>query len=192
MGIWKVGDNLRRSLFAPSAAAALIAGGTLAGAGPLVWTAFVAATIAIPRLLPILAGAIPRRRGVAKRNVVGGVAKDLSLAASHFATSIVLLGHQAWLMSDAIVRTLARVLWTRRRLLEWTTTARAQSQFDLTPLGFVRRNAGAIGVAAAAAAVLGRPAPVRRRAERRLSLRRVGGLAARGVGSQPAAARRGA
>jgi cyclic beta-1,2-glucan synthetase len=153
MGAWKIVDNLRRSLVAPCSAAALIASGALAGGAPLVWMAFVAGTIAIPRLLPILAGAIPRRRGVAKRNVVGGIAKDLSLAASHFAASLVLLGHQAWLMSDAIVRTLTRVLVTRRRMLEWTTTARTQEGFDLTPLGFVRRNAGAIAVAAAALAV---------------------------------------
>ncbi|HEX4440105.1 MAG TPA: glucoamylase family protein [Thermoanaerobaculia bacterium] len=147
MGIWKILDNLRRSLVAPLSAATLIAGGLLAGAVPLVWVGFIAATIFVPRLLPILAGAIPKRRGVAKRNVAAGLVTDLSLAISYCATSLALLGHQAWLMSDAIVRTLARVFWTRRRLLEWTATARARSEFDLTPLGFVRRNAGAVAIA---------------------------------------------
>ena len=38
---------------------------------------------------------------------------------------IVFLAHQAWLMGDAIVRTLVRLTMTRRRLLEWVPAAHA-------------------------------------------------------------------
>ena len=149
LGRWKILDNLRRSLLAPSAAAALIVAWTLPRENPLVWTLFVLAAFAFPRFLPILATAMPRRRRIAKRSVLTGIGSDLVRAFTHITATLVLLGHQAWLMGDAIGRTLVRVLFTRRRLLEWTTAAQARGQYDLSPLGFVRRNAGAIAVAAA-------------------------------------------
>ena len=41
---------------------------------------------------------------------------------------VTLLAHQAWLMTDAIVRTLFRLFVSRRRMLEWVTAA--QAKFD--------------------------------------------------------------
>ncbi len=45
-----------------------------------------------------------------------------------------LLPHQAFLMVDAIVRTIYRKLISQRRLLEWVTAAQAEStaRHDLT------------------------------------------------------------
>ncbi|HMC71365.1 MAG TPA: hypothetical protein VKJ07_19570, partial [Mycobacteriales bacterium] len=53
-------------------------------------------------------------------------------------------------MSDAIVRTLLRVYITRRRLLEWVTAAQAKAGLRLDLLGFCRRMAGGVALAAAA------------------------------------------
>ena len=53
-----------------------------------------------------LLGAIPRRRGISKRSHARAVGMDLMLAASHVGLAVTLLAHQAWLMADAIVRTL--------------------------------------------------------------------------------------
>ena len=54
------------------------------------------------------------------------------LAVSQVGLTVTLLAHQAWLMTDAIVRTLFRVYVTRRKLLEWVTAAQAKAGFDLT------------------------------------------------------------
>ena len=62
-----------------------------------------------------------------------------------------MLTHQAWLMSDAIVRTLARVYVTRRHLLEWVTAAQAKAGLRLNLRGFCRRMGGGVALAAAAA-----------------------------------------
>src|SRR2546422_9067234 len=62
-----------------------------------------------------------------------------------------MLTHQAWLMSDAIVRTLVRVYVTHRRLLEWVTAAQAKAGLRLDLRGFCRRMGGGVGLAAAAA-----------------------------------------
>jgi len=41
--------------------------------------------------------------------------------------AITFLAHQAWLMTDAIARTLVRLYVTRRKLLQWVTAAQAQA-----------------------------------------------------------------
>jgi cyclic beta-1,2-glucan synthetase len=39
---------------------------------------------------------------------------------------VVLIAHQAWMMGDAIVRTLYRLFVSRKNLLEWRTASQAQ------------------------------------------------------------------
>ena len=142
-------DNLRRTLSAPAAFLTLIAGWTLPFASPVIWTTFVLATIAFPALLPVLTGLIPRRRGISKRSHVRAVGTDLVLPRRTLALAVTLLAHQAWLMTDAIVRTLFRVYVTRRNLLEWVTAAQAKSGSDLTLGSVYRRMGGAVALAAA-------------------------------------------
>ena len=78
------------------------------------------------------------------------VGTDLVFAVSHVALAVTLLAHQAWLMTDAIVRTLCRVYVTRRKLLEWMTAAQAKSGSDLTLGRVYYRMGGAVALAAAA------------------------------------------
>ncbi|MGE5201498.1 MAG: glucoamylase family protein, partial [Acidobacteriota bacterium] len=150
---WKMLDNLRRTLSAPAAFLTLIAGWTLPFASPVIWTAFVLAAIAIPPLLPVLTGVIPHRRGISKRSHLRAVGTDLVLAVSQIGLTVALLAHQAWLMTDAIVRTLFRVYVTRRKLLEWVTAAQAKSAFYIT-LGSIYHWMGGAVVLAAVAAIL--------------------------------------
>lgn len=153
VGRWKMLDNLRRSLSAPSAVAALVAGWTLPLAAPGAWSAFVVATLATSAFLPFLLGLVPRRSGISKRSHLLAVASDLALAVRQVALVAILLAHQAWVMVDAIFRTLSRLV-RRRHLLEWTTAAQASLGPRLDLLGFYRRMVGAVIVASAAAIVL--------------------------------------
>ena len=150
---WKMLDNLRRTLSAPAACLTLVAGWTLPFASPVIWTTFVLATIGLPPLLPVLIGMIPHRRGISKRSHFRAIGTDLVLAASHMALTVTLLAHQAWLMTDAIVRTLVRVYVTRRNLLEWITAAQAEAISYVT-LGSVYRRMGGAVVLAGLAAIL--------------------------------------
>jgi cyclic beta-1,2-glucan synthetase len=154
IGRWKMLDNLRRTLSAPAAFTTLLLGWTMPATSPAVWTAFVLVTIALPAFLPALGGLIPRRRGISKRSHARAVARDLGLAASQTALTITLLAHQAWVMGDAIVRTLVRVYVTRRNLLEWVTAAQATAGLRLDLRGFYRRMVGGIALAALAAATV--------------------------------------
>jgi cyclic beta-1,2-glucan synthetase len=55
VGRWKMLDNLRRTLSAPAAVLALLAGWTLSFHAALIWTLFVVLTIVLPTLIPVVA-----------------------------------------------------------------------------------------------------------------------------------------
>ncbi len=153
IGRWKMIDNLRRTLSAPLAVAALIAGWVLPLQAALMWTAFVMATIALPTLMPVFGAILPSRAGTTMRSHFGALGNDLRLALTQSALLVTFLAHQAWLMGDAIGRTLIRLFVTRRHLLEWLTAAQATRGKRLDVLGFCRQMVGAIVIAGAAIVV---------------------------------------
>ena len=126
IGRWKMMDNLRRTLSAPAAFLALLVGWTLPLAAAAVWSGFVVATFAIPTLLPAFIGMVPRRLGFSQRRHWYAVGRDFALSLSQVTLLVTLLAHQAWLMSDAIVRTFFRMFVRHRRLLEWVAAAQAK------------------------------------------------------------------
>ncbi len=125
VGRWKMLDNLRRTLSAPSTVAALLAGWAAPGEVAVGWTIFIVATMAIPPLLPVVAQATARRPAATMRGRVRTLGGDLRLASIQVGLMLVFLGHQAWLMGDAILRTLFRLAVSHRHLLEWTPAAQA-------------------------------------------------------------------
>ena len=153
IGRWKMLDNLRRSLSAPSVVLALIAGWAMPLEDAAVWTGFILSTIVLPPLFPITAEIAARRPGVTLGSHVRALGVELRLALIQSGLMIVLLAHQAWLMGDAILRTLVRLTVTRRRLLEWVPAAQTASGSRPGVLGFYSRMAGAVVVGAAAIAV---------------------------------------
>src|SRR5262249_12343286 len=108
IGRWKIIDNLRRSLTPPSAVAALGGAWILPLVDARAWSLFITATVALPGLFSFFAGLMPARRGIAKRSFVRGIGADLALWFGQTAVRLILLAHQAWLMVDAIGRTLWR------------------------------------------------------------------------------------
>ena len=110
MGRWKLLDNLRRSLSAPAALLALLIGWLLPMPAAEIWTAFILVTIALPPLLPAIAGIVPRRAGVSLRNHLRALRGDFALGLLQSAFLITFLAHQAWVMVDAVVRTLFRAV----------------------------------------------------------------------------------
>jgi cyclic beta-1,2-glucan synthetase len=150
---WKMVDNLRRTLSAPLTVATLVAAWTLPSVSARVWTAFVMALVVVPAAIPVVVGLLPRRQGISKRSHLRALGADVSIAAAHVVLGFIFLAHQAWLMVDAIARTMVRMLVTRRNLLEWMTAAHAKASRKLDLAGFYRQMAGGV-IGAAAIAVL--------------------------------------
>ncbi len=144
---WKMVDNLRRTLTAPLALATLIAAWTVPSASAGWWTLLVLASVVVPPAIPVISGLIPRRRGISKRSHLRDVVGDVIVAAAQVMLSLTFLIHQAWLMGDAIVRTLARLLFTRKHLLEWQTAAQVKADREPGLQDFYRQMAGSVGLA---------------------------------------------
>ncbi len=151
IGSWKMLDNLRRTLSAPAALVALVAGWTLPWHAAVIWTAFILATMALPTLLPVVAAIVPRRSGITARSYLWALRNDLWLAAAQLFIQITFLPHQAWLMADAIGRTLFRLLVSHRNLLEWVTAEQASLSSRPGFAGVYRKMAGGVAVALVAA-----------------------------------------
>ncbi|MGA8407013.1 MAG: glucoamylase family protein [Candidatus Acidiferrales bacterium] len=147
---WKMFDNLRRTLSAPCMFLTMLIGWLLPHVSPWMWTRFVLAMIAIPALIPFLVGLNPRFGGISKRSHLRDLLSDLALGLSQISLMVTFMAYQAWLMSDAILRTLARLLITRRNLLQWTTAAQAKHAVDLNPWGMYLRMIGSVILAIAA------------------------------------------
>src|SRR5438552_1058576 len=119
---WKILDNLRRSLVAPSLVAWLTSGWTWLPGPPIYWTAAALAVLASPLLLllPRVPALLWRRpRTVFARRLWD----DMKTTMAQVTLSLVLLVYHAWDMAHAIVLTLIRLAFTQRRLLEWETAA---------------------------------------------------------------------
>ena len=131
IGFWKMFDNLRRTLSAPAAVLSLIVGWTLPLPAALVWTGFVLLAIALPTILPVIAALFPRHAKITTRSHFDALRADVVSAASQTALLVVFLAHHAWLMADAIGRTLFRLVVSHRRLLEWITAAQSKQNSGL-------------------------------------------------------------
>ena len=141
LGLWKMFDNLRRSLVVP-ASLTLLTWVVFTAAIPLSRAVAVvlAAFLAGP-LLGALAGLIPTRRRIVLRHFfhVGMAALWRSFGAA--AWQFTQLFHKAVLLIDAIARALWRMGVSRKHLLQWTTAAQAQATAKYTLGIFVRKQA---------------------------------------------------
>jgi cyclic beta-1,2-glucan synthetase len=151
IGRWKMLDNLRRTLTAPAAILTLFAAWTMPIPAALVWTVFVLATIVLPTLIPVVTAIPPRRPGITFTSHARALGGDVRLSLILSALIVTFLAHQAWLMGDAIARTLWRLRVSRKNLLEWVTAAQSKIGAQADLVGTYRRMAGALAIGVAAA-----------------------------------------
>ncbi len=135
---WKMFDNLRRSLVAPMSLALMVL--ALAGylASPWEALALVLAAYSAGPLMGAVAGFSPSRDDVALRHFYRQALTGLMRMASGALWHLAQLLQQAFLSLDAIVRSLYRMAWSRRGLLQWTTAETALSQARITLPGLLR------------------------------------------------------
>jgi len=162
---FKIFDNLRRSLVAPSLLAMMLAGWLVLPGNPALWTLAALLVAGAPfwiALSPLLTGPGPSRTMSSFLRVLS---EDLQTAAARVLLTLTLLAFHAWDSVHAIGLTLVRVFITQRRLLEWetaaATTARASGLMEQRGASlFVAEMAASpvIAVLALALVILARPA----------------------------------
>ncbi len=160
---WKILDNLRRSLVAPSLFIWLAIAWTAFPGSTLTWTLFVVLVIAFPVYLHVTTSLLIHPRGVPWTSHFWSVWGDIRTNTAQLALSMIFLPHQAYLMLDAIVRTLYRKLISHRNLLEWVTAAQAErsARHDLPSFLRFMLPAEMLTLAAAVLSFLLRPSSLR-------------------------------
>jgi cyclic beta-1,2-glucan synthetase len=151
---WKILDNLRRSLHAPSMLG-LFLGGWLLLPDPGTWTGVLLAIAFLPFLLDALGPVGRGLRNVPTLSDVGVEARAMGRSFGRCFLGIAFLPFEAWTAVDAVVRTLHRVVVSRTRMLEWMTAAAVSRNLAKSggPWVLVRHMwhgpaAGAVGLAA--------------------------------------------
>jgi cyclic beta-1,2-glucan synthetase len=152
---WKIFDNLRRSLV-PPAAALLCLIAWLWVPMPLA-AAFMLLVVALFTLIPLIASVSELIRKPF------GLPWSMHLRASGPASmrrfgqallALAFLPYEAYLNLDAILRTIARMGWTHRSMLEWTTSNDAERRTPSDLLSFMRAMAIAPAIAMVAMALV--------------------------------------
>ncbi len=123
---WKMVDNLRRSLTPIAWVLASIAGWTLLPFSAAVqWQALLILSLFVALTFDVVDSLLPDSRETTVRGHLNALARDFAFGTAQVALKIVLIADTAWMMGDAIIRTLYRLFISRRNLLEWRTASQA-------------------------------------------------------------------
>jgi cyclic beta-1,2-glucan synthetase len=123
---WKMVDNLRRSLVEPALVIFLVAGWTVLPGSPLRWTFLGLAALAAPWIIGLVPSLLRPPPGRSVRAYYWSILRDAGEGVQQFALGLTFLPDQALTSVDAVLRTLWRVLFSRRNLLEWTPSSRTE------------------------------------------------------------------
>ena len=148
---WKVFDNLRRSLVPAALTSLLLLGWTVLSPAWL-WTAVVLGLLLAPSIIATFSELVAKQAEVTFRQHLAAVGYAAQRHVVQALLALAFLPYEAFFCLDAIARTIGRMLFTRRRLLEWNTSSdvdRALERSDQTGLLASYR---AMGIAPAVAA----------------------------------------
>jgi len=119
---WKIFDNLRRSVV-PAATVFLLIAGWLAIAPVVTWTLAVLSMALLPILLQAAIDAVRKPRDIGWRQQAHVAVTALGNHAARLALAIASLPHDAHAGLDAMLRSVWRVVISRRHLLEWRSSS---------------------------------------------------------------------
>ena len=137
LSVWKLFDNLRRSLV-PAALVVLLLGGWLWGPGPAwLWDLLAAGVLFLPPLLTTAIELVrkPEEREWSVHLVLTGKSAIRPLVRALL--SLVLLPYDALVYVDAIFRSGVKMLFTRRGLMLWHMPSYRRRNARRTPFGFL-------------------------------------------------------
>ena len=126
---WKITDNLRRSLVSPSQAVLFLLSFSILKGNSLIWLLISL----LPSFLPVVTNII--------NTIINSLKNEADVKTAYYSTgkvkltlqqclaTLVFMPHQAYLMLDAIIRTIYRVFISREKMLEWVTAADVELSF---------------------------------------------------------------
>lgn len=136
---WKIVDNLRRSLFPPSMMLLIFASWIILPGPDWYILLAVLAILFFPIYFSVADSLLFGPRGAGVQGDTPSIIRDFWRDTVRALLSLAVLPHQAWVMIDAILRSLWRMFFSRRNLLEWETAAEVERRLGASADGFVRR-----------------------------------------------------
>jgi cellobiose phosphorylase len=127
---WKIFDNLRRSLNPVGILLFLLFGWILLPGSAIVWTLAVFGVVAFPIYSSFSTDVFRRPKRVGWKLYFEKLRADLKTNTLQSVTSFLFLPHQAYISLDAIFRTLYRMFFSHKKLLEWTTATQVEQQIS--------------------------------------------------------------
>lgn len=122
---WKMFDNLRRALLAPSLLALIVFGAIFQPGFNLLWISAVLLTLGFPIVTGIAHSTLSVIAGGEFRNAF----RPLGWNLIRWLLAIAFLPYEAYTSLDAIFTTLYRLFVSRKNLLQWTTAAQTAKVF---------------------------------------------------------------
>jgi len=119
LSLWKIADNLRRSLV-PVALLLLLLAGWLTLPSPRLWTLVVVGVLVSPAFLGILQQLFRKPPDSVLRLHVAMTLRSAVVRFTHALLALVCLPHDAFVNTDAVLRTTWRMLVSHRRRLAWS------------------------------------------------------------------------
>ncbi len=136
---WKILDNMRRSLVAPSEALLFLFSLSVLPGNALVWFFFALVAAVFPMFVSLTEAVLSKYNLKLSDKAGYSVFERFSLQFLQSLLILVFLPYQSLLMLDAIIRTLVRVLVTRRNLIEWVTAADMELALKNDMISYWRR-----------------------------------------------------
>ena len=148
---WKLFDNLRRSLV-PAALTMLLLLGWTVLAPAWLWTEMVIGILLAPSIIAALSDLVDKPDDLRFRQHLAAVETAARRHAWQALLALAFLPYETYFCLDAIIRTLGRTLFTRRRLLEWNPSSDAERALEQRGRTTLRASYRAMVVAPALAA----------------------------------------
>jgi len=120
---WKILDNLRRSLAPMCLLLVLLASWLVMPEVAGAMLVFLASLILLPMVIGTLTDLFRKPVDLPARLHWGVTLKSQGRPVAQSGLALVFLPYEAYICGDAILRTLFRMLWSKRRLLEWKTAS---------------------------------------------------------------------
>jgi cyclic beta-1,2-glucan synthetase len=133
---WKIFDNLRRSVVPLSLLILILGGGWLAPEHPELGLMLALLILFSPGLLMVARDAWRKSAEWPWSMHFLSVGRSLVRMLAQTSLTVLFLPYDAWMSLDAVGRTMARLLFTGKRLLEWQTSSDAERNVRTDRAGF--------------------------------------------------------
>jgi len=136
---WKILDNMRRSLLYPSLLLLYLSGLLLLPGSAFAWTGLAVLVTASPLVNAFISSLLSGRLCITDNKTNSTVISGIKGAFYQFLLLFMFIPHQTYIMLDAVIRTIYRVVRSHRNMLEWVTAADAEARVSGSAAEYYRK-----------------------------------------------------